>query len=204
MYPEREIASQCACEYIVDLDELYTELCTQMSTAQKRYQEPVDRCQHPAPNFHIGQKVFVNTDHICTTRPSKKLSEEYLGPYDIIAQPGMHSFTLQLLKHMCTIHPVFHVSQLEPEIPNQIPNRVQPAPPPVEIDDELEYEIAKILDSKIDNCRKCKLLYFVCWTGYEGTDEENSWLPAMELDHAQEIVSDFHVCYPCKPGPLPL
>ena len=115
----------------------------------------------------------------------------------------MHSFTLRLPEHMCAIHPVFHVSQLEPEIPNQIPNRVQPAPP-VEIDDELKYEIAEILDSKIDNRRKCKLLYFVRWTGYEGTDKDNSWLPAMELDHAQEIVSDFHACYLCKPRPLPL
>ena len=105
---------------------------------------------------------------------------------------------------MRAIHPVFHVSQLEPEIPNQIPNRVQPAPPPIEINDELEYEIAEILDSKIDNRRKCKHLYFVPWTGYEGTDEENSWLPATELDHAQEIVSDFHARYPRKPGPLPL
>ena len=133
-----------------------------------------------------------------------RISEKYLGPYDIIAQPGTHSFMLQLPEHMHAIHPVFHVSQLEPEILNQIPNRVQPAPPPIEIDDELEYKIAEILDSKIDNCRKCKLLYFVCWTGYEGTDEENSWLPATELDHAQEIVSDFHARYPHKPGPLPL
>ena len=38
-----------------------------------------------------------------------------------------------------------------PEIPNQIPNHIQPAPLPIEIDDELEYEIAEILDSKIDN-----------------------------------------------------
>ena len=103
---------------------------------------------------------------------------------------------------MCTIHPVFHISQLEPEIPNQIPNRIQPTPPLVEIDDELEYEIAKILDSKIDNWRRCKLLYFVHWMGYEGTDEENSWLPATELDHAQELITEFHVHYPHKPGPL--
>ena len=63
---------------------------------------------------------------------------------------------------MCAIHPVFHISQLEPEIPNQIPNCIQPAPLPVEIDDELEYEIAEILDSKIDSQQRCKLLYFVC------------------------------------------
>ena len=105
---------------------------------------------------------------------------------------------------MHTIHLVFYISQLEPEIPNQIPNYVQPTPPPVEIYDELKYEIAEILDSKIDNRWRCKLLYFIHWMGYEGTDEENSWLPATELDHAQELVTEFHMRYPRKPRPLPL
>ena len=151
VYPECEIASQCAREYVVDLDELHAELCNQMSSMQKRYQVPADRRRLPAPDFCIGQKVFVSAEHIRTTRPAKKLSEEYLGPYEIIAKPSTHSFTLRLPEHMHAIHPVFHISQLEPEIPNQIPNRVQPAPRPVEIDDELEYEIAEILDSKINN-----------------------------------------------------
>ena len=105
---------------------------------------------------------------------------------------------------MRAIHPVFHVSMLEPSIPNSIPNRIQPPPPPITIDDELEYEIPEILDSKMDNRRRvCKLLYLVKWTGYEGTDEETSWLPANELGHASEIVTEFHTRYPTKPGPLP-
>ena len=105
----------------------------------------------------------------------------------------MHSVTLRLPDHLRAIHPVFHVSQLEPATPNQIPNRTQPPPPPIEISGEDEYEIAAILDSKIDNRRRCKLLYFVRWAGYEGTDEENSWLPATELEHAQELLLDFHM-----------
>ena len=189
---------------MVDLDELHSELQHQLSEAQKHYQGPMDCCWSPSPDFKVGEKAFVKAEHFQTTRPSKKLSEEYLGPYEIIAQPGTHSFTLRLPEHMRAIHPVFHVSQLEPETPNQIPNRVQPMPPPVVIDDELEYEIAEVLDSKIDNRRKCKLLYYVRWTGYEGTDEEYSWLPATELDHTQELVSSFHARYLRKPGPLPL
>ena len=85
---------------------------------------------------------------------------------------------------------------------NTILNCTQPPLPPVEINDDLEYEIAKILDSKLDNRRRCKLLYYVRWSGYEGTDEENSWLSATELDHTQELVTDFHTHYPNKPGPL--
>ena len=99
------------------------------------------------------------------------------------------------------MHLVFHVSQLEPAIPNTILNCVQPPPPPVEIEGEPEYEIAEILDSKVDqhHCN-CKLLYLVCWLSYEGTDEETSWLLATELGHASDLISDFHSQYPSKPG----
>ena len=92
---------------------------------------------------------------------------------------------------------------LEPATPNPIPDRVQPPPPPIIVDDELEFEISEILDSKIDNQRRaCKLLYLVRWTGYEGTDEETSWILASELGHASELVVDFHSAYPAKSGPL--
>ena len=95
---------------------------------------------------------------------------------------------------MKSVHPVFHVSQLEPAIPNTIPNRVQTPPPLVDIDGETEYKIEEILDSKIDRrCRNCKLLYLVRWSGYEGTDEETSWLLADELGHASELVHNFHL-----------
>jgi len=76
---------------------------------------------------------------------------------------------------------------------SNIPNRTEDPPPPVEIKGEVEYEIAKILDTKLDRCRRCKLLYLVRWTGYEGTNEETSWLTA----------DDFHKSYPEKPGPHP-
>ena len=68
----------------------------------------------------------------------------------------------------------------------------------------LQYEISEILDSHIDKQRKWKLLYLVKWAGYKGTDEETSWLPASKLGYASEVILDFHLAYPSKPGPLPL
>jgi Chromo (CHRromatin Organisation MOdifier) domain len=103
---------------------------------------------------------------------------------------------------MRSIHPIFHVSMLEPSTPNPFSGREPTLDPPVFIDGEPEYEISEILDSRINKRRKCKLLYLVRWTGYEGTDEETSWLPASELGHADEVVVDFHEAYPAKPGPL--
>jgi len=60
------------------------------------------------------------------------------------------------------------------------------------VDGEPEYEISKILDSKLDNRRHlCKLLYLVKWSGYEGTDNETSWLLATKLDNAPKLINHF-------------
>ena len=202
IHSDRDLASSRARDFAVNLEELHQMLKDEIAEAQKRYQVSADRHRIPAPTFSVGQKAFVKAQFFRTTRPSKKLSEKFLGPFEIIAQAGTRSFTLRLPDTFRSVHPVFHISMLEPSIPNVVPNRIQDPPVPVEIDGESEYEIAQILDSKIDRRRHCKLLYYVRWLGYEGTDEEFSWLPASELGHASEYVSDFHSAYPSKPGPL--
>ena len=103
---------------------------------------------------------------------------------------------------MKAVHPVFHISQLELSTLNTISNGIQPPPPPVEVDDNIEYKIAEILDSTLDQHQKCKLLYLVQWAGYEGTDQEIDWLVATELTHASELVADFHSAHPSRPNPL--
>ena len=103
---------------------------------------------------------------------------------------------------MRAIHPVFHISMLEPSISNIFQQRSEPSPVPVIINGELEYEISKIVDSKIDRRRACKLLYKVIWLGYEDTNNDSKWLPATELEHAKELLNDFHIKYPSKLGPL--
>jgi len=71
------------------------------------------------------------------------------------------------------------------------------------MDGELKFKISEILNSKVDQHHKtCKLLYLVCLSGYEGTDKETSWLLAMELGNAMELLEDYHVWYPDKPRPL--
>ena len=202
VHPERDLISARARDFAVDLDELHQELRKAISEAQSRYQVSADRRRLPAPDFRIGDKVFVKAQNFRTTRPSKKLSEKFLGPYEVLAKAGTRSYTIKLPDSLRSVHPVFHVSMLEPATPNPFPDRQEPPPPSVEVDGEPEYEISEILDSKLDNRRRCKLQYLVKWSGYEGTDEETSWLPATELEHASESVTDFHRRYPGKPGPL--
>jgi hypothetical protein len=204
VHTERDIASDRAREFAVDLGELHVFLKEQISDAQRQYQKSADNRRIPPPDFAIGQEVYVKAQFFHTTRPTKKLADKYLGPYKIIGQTGTHNFTLQLPDALRAVHPVFHVCMLEPHHTSSIPNRNAEPPPPVEVEGELEYEIAEVLDSKLDRRRRCKLQYLVKWLGYEGTDEENSWLPADELPNASDLVQDFHRRYPAKPGPLPL
>ena len=93
---------------------------------------------------------------------------------------------------------------LKPTTSNTFSERIQLAPTPVIIDREPEYEISQIVDSKIDCRWACKLLYKVIWLGYEDTGDKSEWIPTSELTHAADLVSDFHITYPTKPGPLPL
>ena len=202
VHSEFELASMKAQELVTNLQELHSELCVNNQESQEHYQHSADRNRIPLPEFQVGDKVLIKARFFRTTQPSKKLSEKYLGPFEIINQVGPLSWTLHLPTSMHTVHPVLHVSMLEPSTPNTLPSRIQPPPPPVIVDEELEYEISEILDSKLDKRCACKLLYLVGWSRYEGTNEETSWIPANELGHASKIVSQYHLHYPNKPGPL--
>jgi len=93
---------------------------------------------------------------------------------------------------------------LEPTMSNTFSKRIQLASTPVIIDRELEYEISWIVNSKIDCQWVCKLLYKMIWLGYEDTGDESEYIPTTELTYATDLVSDFHIAYLAKSGPLPL
>jgi len=131
---------------------------------------------------------------IKTTHPSKKLSEKFLGPFKVSDKLGSHSYYVKLPHYLRTIHPVFHISQLEPASPNQIPNCTKNPSPPIELDGTLEFEVVQVLDSKFDRHKKDPLFYYVQWSGYKNTADEYSWLPVSDLKNATELVTNFHQC----------
>ena len=173
VHPEHKIAFIQAHNFTIDLDELQSTLKAEISAAQQCYQKSADVWCSPAPNFKVGDKVFVKAQFFQTTYPLKKLSKKYLGPYKIISQLGTLLFTLCLPESMRSVHPVFHMFMLKPTTSNTFSKRIQPAPAPVIIDKEPKYEISRIVDSKIDHRQACKLLYKVIWLGYEDTRDES-------------------------------
>ena len=80
------------------------------------------------------------------------------------------------------IRPYQDASTLRPPIPEP--------PPPEILDDELEYEVEKILDSRIS---RRKLQYLVKWKGYN--DSHNQWIPWYNLQ-ADDLIDEYHRTHP--------
>ncbi|MBW0569035.1 hypothetical protein O181_108750 [Austropuccinia psidii MF-1] len=97
-----------------------------------------------------------------------------------------------------SIHPVFHISLLEPVKKSTIPNCNQEPPPPIIIEEEEEWEVSQILNSKL---KRGKLWYLVEWKGFGQDPERYTWEPTKNLKNCPELVNNFHSVYPDKPGP---
>jgi len=177
------------------LQQVHTELRSQLGEAQRAYKRQFDRKTDPALPFRPGDLVWLKRKNIGTARPSRKLDSKRLGPFTILETVGESKLAFKLeLPPQWRIHPVFHTSLLEPYHPNRIEGRTQPPPPPEDIEGEMEYEVEEVLDSRI---RHGKLEYLVDWAGYP--PEERTWEPAENLLHADEAVATFHRHYPQRP-----
>ena len=83
-----------------------------------------------------------------------------------------HAFHLGLSLALSCIHLMFHVSLLQPTSPSEIPNRAIDPPLLIELDDSDEWEVHRILDSRIDHHRKGSgLLYLIEWKGFDNTPD---------------------------------
>ena len=102
-----------------------------------------NRKRRSAPIFSLGQKVWLSRRHVGSTRPTSEFDVRRLGPFLVIGQIGTSSYRLALPSSL-KIHPVFHVSLLEPHNPNSFPGRVVAPPPLVIVDGEPENEVANV------------------------------------------------------------
>lgn len=138
-------------------------------------------------------------------RPSKKLSEKYLGPFRISEVIGPVTCRLDLPPSM-KIHNVFHTSLLRAAATDPFPSQHTTKPVHVRLEPERsggrEWMIEKILSSRITKNRqgKTRLEYHVKWRGYPP-----SWRPQKDLiPGCEALLYDYHNQNPGKPSPTEL
>ncbi|MBW0516634.1 hypothetical protein O181_056349 [Austropuccinia psidii MF-1] len=107
----------------------------ELESAMKCFEKYADRNRAIPPDFQPGDKVWLASKSTKTTRPTKKLSERWLGPFEVLKKIGSHVYHLKLPQQWKSVHPVFYVSLLEPVKQSTIPNQNQFQPPPVIVEE---------------------------------------------------------------------
>jgi hypothetical protein len=135
--------------------------------------------------FQVGDLVLLDKRHInldfMKQVKTKKLIGKMLGPFEIMERIGNVAYKLKLPANS-KAHPVFHVSALK-RYQKPTDGRSVPAPEPILVGDDMEWEVEAILDHK-DNRRG--RLYLVKWKN--ATIEEATWEPERNCANAADLV----------------
>jgi hypothetical protein len=126
-------------EYVSALTRLHAELWAEITYAQRTHAEQANKARHPHPILEPGDWVWLRRKHIQSTQPSGKLDYKLIGPYIILEKVGSRAYKLELPTSV-KLHPVFHISLLEPAETDSkpIPGHIQQTALPVIIDNEEE------------------------------------------------------------------
>src|SRR6201996_6693543 len=125
-----------------------------------------------APRYQEGDRVWVDGRNLKTDRPTVKLAARRHGPFSIRKVLSPINYQLTLPSHW-KIHPVFHVDLLTPYRETDFHGRNYEYPPPDLVDNEEQYEVEHVLDSRTHGRTK-KKQYLVKWKGYPESD--NQWV----------------------------
>ena len=169
--------------YTKELVQLTNELKKNLSKAssiQKKYADQ-QRCDQPP--LKPGDLVYVDFK-LFNKKRNKKLDPRRIGPFEVLEQISPVSYKIKL-PDTVKIHPVIHISDLEPLVEDKFERKEQPLPPII-INNEEHYEVEEILDKRT---HYGKTQYLVKWKGYPLT--EASWEPENNLN-CPEILETFN------------
>lgn len=181
-----------AATFAQRMETIHAQCKVELAYSQAVMEEAYNRGRQTAPIYKPGDKVFIRTTNIKTTRKKKKLDWKRIGPYPIEQRVSSHAYRVKLPKTI-KIHPVLPVSLLSRSNTDPYPGQNPEPPPPVEVEGQEEYEVQSIEDSKIDHGT---LLYRVRWKGWA----DMTWEPWYNLENSFAL-GPFHKKYPDKPGP---
>ena len=183
----RALDMYTADDFARHMEQVSTCVQDEMRYAQAVYEEQANRHRQPAPQYKVGDLVYLSSRNIRALRPSKKLDWKQLGPYPIMEKVSSHAYHLQLPATM-RIHNVFHVNLLRPNSEDPLSGQELTAPPPVLIEGELEWEVEGIVGHRFT--RRDGQEYLVHWRGWDETD--NTWEPLNHVGHLTDLLWTFH------------
>jgi hypothetical protein len=166
---------------VTELKELQESLKKELEFVNNRMTAYANKKRSIEPSLREGDLTYLLRRHIKTKRPNDKLDFKKLDLYKILEQIGSINYRLEL-PIKSKLHPVFHVSLLEPTKRTHTLNATK-IQPKHEFD---EYEVEDILDERQVRNQK---QYLVKWLGYPSS--ENTWEPTRNLRNCQDKLREY-------------
>ena len=158
-----------------------------LKKAQERMKVQADKYRSIAPKCQISNKVWLSTNNLKVTCASKKLTEQWLGQYDITKLVGDNTVWLCLPKTM-HIHLVVNISHVWPykELLEE-QTSIWSGPVKVTEDREIEYEVDHIFDV----WKKGQHMeYLIHWK--VTLKKDHTWEPKGNLGNTKAALDLFH------------
>ena len=159
------LTSEAATTKINKIVKFHGKLSWKVNQGEKDTAKQVNKKRLKGPTFERGDKVYLFTKNLKFKRPSSKLDHVRIGLFEVEKQTSKVNYWLKL-PAKAQIHPNFPISLLEPA-PKNAPIQTK-----WNIEEEEEYDVKKILDSRKINERNH---YHVKWLRYG--NKENLWEP---------------------------
>jgi len=178
------------------LERVWAEATKKMEQSQVRQKRNADEHRRQEM-FAVGDKVLLSTEEIrlIGTRELKrtvKFLPKFIGPFTVSRVVNPNAYTLDLPPSM-QIHPTVNVSRLrryvdgEQQFPDRCVDDYRPSAVVKDKNDEqMEWEVEKILAERGSGRRK---QYLVKWKGFPGF--ESTWESTESLENAQESLKEF-------------
>jgi len=176
---------ESATEFAKRMKKVHEEAEAVLRKTQEEMKRYADRERKETEEWRKGDRVLLSTkDLVFKERPSKKLTERYVGPYAIEEVVSSNVVKLQLPSLM-RIHPVVNVSRII-RYKDQMKGQKKEEGKPVEIEGVEEWEVEKVLNKKkIRGVEK----YLIWWKGF--TAEGDTWERRENLKNAGELIKEF-------------
>ena len=153
--PQRAGKSEPAKEFAEQIKLIHEEAQVALSKARDDMTHYADFHRGQAPEYKVGNKVWLSIKNLNVDWPSRKLTERQLGPYEIIKIISSNAVKLKL-PALFKIHNVINVSCIHPYHPPVAGQSIIPSTP-VTVEGTPEYKVEEIVDSWL----KCDKLEFL-------------------------------------------
>ena len=192
-----ESRNKAANNFGEKMKKIRDEAAAALEKAQKTMKKHYDAHRRDAPEFKVGDKVWLEGKDIATDRPTKKFDDTRLGPYEILEKVGASAYKLRL-PETDQSHPVFNEAKLTPYVEPPAHRREKRLVPQI-ISGYKEYEVEEILKHRK---RGRGFQYLIKWKNYPLG--ERTWEPRRHLTHMKKLLDRYNAEHNIKIRSLPV